>query len=88
MQTPLASRADTLRWNCERYGAGPPRSNDCGLELEPRGNKLRVRRPEPLPRHILAALHVPRSSMALRDRSGNFSEPWSWSQSSQVTPGP
>ena len=44
--------------------------------------------PEPLPRHILAALHVPRSSMALRDRSGNFSEPWSWSQSSQVTPGP
>ena len=27
VQTPLASRADMLRWNCECHGAGPPRSS-------------------------------------------------------------
>ena len=39
------------------------RARAAGLELEPRGDKLRVRGPEPLPRHILTALRTQKAEV-------------------------
>ena len=39
------------------------RARTAGLELEPRGDKLRVRGPEPLPRQILTALRTQKAEI-------------------------